>query len=211
MDKDDITLTYFYHTSGRAFTTNVCLFISGVEYADVRMNYATLQEEKVKDPKRIPFGSLPVLTVNGNHYVESGAHARWAGKRAGLYPSDPLSQLRVDELFEVSANIMILAPSSSDPVELKRQSAEYAEGRMATILAYLSSKIIGPFFMGEELSIADLQFFSNYLALEEGLFKHLDTSVVDPHPKLVTLASAVKLHPMVAEFLKAEPSKVAGN
>ena len=44
-----------------------------------------------------PFGQLPLMTVDGKQYAQSGAMLQFAGKLSGLLPKDPYKALRVDE------------------------------------------------------------------------------------------------------------------
>ena len=43
---------------------------------------------------------VPVLEVHGVNVTQSVAHLRYAGKKSGLYPTDDLQALRVNEILD---------------------------------------------------------------------------------------------------------------
>ena len=45
--------------------------------------------------------SQPVLEVDGVSATQSVAHLRYAGKKSGLYPTDDMQALRVDEILDI--------------------------------------------------------------------------------------------------------------
>lgn len=205
MEGQDITLTYF-DAPGRAFPTRISLLIAGVKFTDERLDYAKFQELKATNKERFPFGLLPVLTINGEYFVESGAQSRWAGRLAGLYPSKPMDQLRVDELWDVIESIFSGIKYSADPAEKQRLREEYRSGKLMTILGFLNEKIKatsaqGPLFMGCEMCIADLKLYASYLLFESGFIDHISSDVFSGFPEILGLFEAVKAHPVVAEHL----------
>lgn len=94
-----IKLTYF-PLAARAFPIRLCLRAAGIAFEDERIPFAALGERRgptgVSDD--IPLGQLPVLSIDGKAYTQSMALARWAAKKAGLYPTDDLKALVVDEV-----------------------------------------------------------------------------------------------------------------
>ena len=53
----------------------------------------------------LPFGQVPTLRVGDELYCQSAAILRYAGRCAGLFPSDPESQLRCEMVLECIAEI----------------------------------------------------------------------------------------------------------
>lgn len=208
MEGQNIKLTYF-DMPGRALATRISLITSGVKFTDERITFPQLQGLKTSNPSMVPFGKVPILTINGEHFVESGAHARWAGRQSGLYPSSSMDQLRVDELWDVIDSIERGISCSSDPVEMKRLREEYRDGKLLNILGFLNAKAKntssqGPFFLGSEMSIADLRVYAVYLLFGTGLYEHISSDIFSGFPDLLTLFEAVKANPVVANHLKKE-------
>eukprot|EP00199_Chlamydomonas_sp_CCMP681_P004580 CAMPEP_0119106488 /NCGR_PEP_ID=MMETSP1180-20130426/4488_1 /TAXON_ID=3052 ORGANISM="Chlamydomonas cf sp, Strain CCMP681" /NCGR_SAMPLE_ID=MMETSP1180 /ASSEMBLY_ACC=CAM_ASM_000741 /LENGTH=143 /DNA_ID=CAMNT_0007091837 /DNA_START=88 /DNA_END=516 /DNA_ORIENTATION=- len=81
---------------GRAETTRVLLTLGGVPFKDTHVAYLGPEWEALK-PKT-PYGQVPVLEVDGVTYAQSSAIERYAASLAGVYPTSPLEQLKVDQL-----------------------------------------------------------------------------------------------------------------
>ena len=60
--------------------------------------------------RRLAFGQVPILELEGQRYAQSGAILRWAGRQAKLYPDDGKLQLRCDAVEEALNDIKKLLP-----------------------------------------------------------------------------------------------------
>lgn len=63
-------------------------------YEDKRISFPEFGALKASGV--FPFGSVPVLDIDGERFAQSCAILRYVGKLAGLYPEDPVAALRVD-------------------------------------------------------------------------------------------------------------------
>ena len=88
-----LTLVYFDFHGGRGEPARLALSIGGVPFEDRRVTFAEWSAMK----KETPYGSLPVLEVDGQRVAQSNGINRYVGKLAGLYPSDPLQAAFCDE------------------------------------------------------------------------------------------------------------------
>ena len=100
------------------------------------MPFGDYQKKKEASDDNAWKNGLPVLTVGGKSYSQSLAMLRYAGKKAGLYPTDDVMALGVDEVMDISQDILTKCPQDPDEEVKKAKRAEYAAGKMAASLAF---------------------------------------------------------------------------
>jgi glutathione S-transferase len=106
---------------------------------------------------------VPVLDVDGVRICESNAILRFVGKLAGLYPTDPVLALRVDELLDVMEDISAALKSTftmpAGEKEEARRKLIADGGAVHKGFALLARRHDNqtPFFVGGALSVADLK------------------------------------------------------
>ena len=81
---------------GYAEAIRLALYISGLVFEDVRVNY--LDVKRMRESGFLPFGQVPVLEVDGEVYAQSAAILRWVGRQTDLYPDD--LQIIADQVEE---------------------------------------------------------------------------------------------------------------
>lgn len=137
---------------------------------------------------------VPILTLpSGKIVVESGAISRYAAKRAGLYPEDAEKQLLVDEILELVSSLMSKAPQDKDPELKKKNREEFAAGFLTTGFNHIASRLVeGPLFLGTELSVADIQFYSVVKMLRSGHFDHVSTDFDAKWPVIEKFVGALE-------------------
>src|SRR6266550_4247202 len=96
-----IKLTYFDFHGGRGEPARLALSIAGIPFEDDRVPGADWPRRKPSTP----FGSLPVLEVDGAIVTQSNGINRYVGKLADLYPSDPWQAALCDEAMEAVEDI----------------------------------------------------------------------------------------------------------
>ena len=75
----------------------LAFLLGDVPFTDERIKFDKWKEMKASTP----FGSLPLLVVDGETFAQSNACLRYAGKLSGLYPKDdPVKALRMDMIIE---------------------------------------------------------------------------------------------------------------
>lgn len=79
-----LKLVYF-PIGGRALPIRVCLKAAGIDFEDQRLKRPEI--EAVKATGVFPLGQVPALFIDGKAYCQSTALARFAAKKAGLYPT----------------------------------------------------------------------------------------------------------------------------
>jgi len=197
-----LKLSYFDFHGGRGEPARLALAIGGIPFEDDRIG-ADWQRRKGSTP----FGSLPVLEVDGQMLTQSNAVNRYVGKLANLYPSDPWQAALCDETMDavedigtkISATLFI-----ADEEEKKKQRKALADGPIAFFLERLQRHLLergGEYFADRRLTVADLKVFVWVRHLRSGKLDHVPTDLADRiAPKIVEHQKRVESHPRVQEY-----------
>ena len=176
-----IKLTYFDHTWGRALATRIALRMANIGYEDERVVFP--QFEKMRgtsgQSNKVPLGVLPTLEVSSSQVSsQSMSIARYAGKRAGLYPLQDFEKaLLVDEVMETTLEMMeSVSRISKEHDGTAENIKQNIHQRMTFYLEFISRKIAyenGPYLLGKEVSIADLVLFQVMYNVRDGRVKEV--------------------------------------
>ena len=159
----------YFPFPGRAGAIRDALRIGGIRFDDVHEPLEGFQQ--LKAAGELPFGSLPVLDVEGSGgtviAAQSNAILRFVGRLAGLYPiDDPLKALKVDEALEVAEDLYHLIGPSIGEQDAERRKAMrkvLAEETLPRWGGYLDRLIAANgrtgFVVGDSLSVADLKLY----------------------------------------------------
>ncbi|OQR83114.1 glutathione S-transferase [Achlya hypogyna] len=200
MTHPTLKITYF-DLVGRAELTRLALCVAGIPFEDERL---TRDQFAIIKPS-LPFKQLPALTVGNEVFAQSLAMSRYAGRLAGLYPADALDAFRVDEILGASDDTLAkLGPSLREQDTAKRSamrqelSATLPE-HFACIEARLATHK-GPYFLGDALTIADLELYASRQMIRSGWLDGIPTGILDAYPRWNAIADAVAAHPNVAAW-----------
>ena len=177
-----LRLTYL-DIKGKAETIRLALTIGKIPFEDRRVSY----EEVValRAAGHLPYGQVPTLEIDGTVFGQSLAILRWAGMRAGLYPS--CLQIEIDSALQAMEDIQSAlipvfyqnalprSPHTGQLYEATALSATTRESVVQTLnndflpghFARLETQLArssGPFFAGQELSMCPptLQTIAHY-------------------------------------------------
>ncbi|KAH9134525.1 hypothetical protein AeRB84_019722 [Aphanomyces euteiches] len=199
-----LKLTYF-NLAGRAELTRLALYLGDIHFEDDRISMRRLKELK----SSLPYGQLPVLTVDDTVMAQSHPIAKYAGTLSGLYPNDnPLDALKVDELLShlMSMNNAILAVFGElDKNERAVKGKELVDVTLPTMFRLLERRLVttsvGDPYLLEKLSLADLEVYLTVDMLKTNFLRDIDTSTIpDGYTHVMRIYNAVKEHPKVAEW-----------
>lgn len=192
-------------TTGRAEPARVALFIAGIDFTDHRIPRDKWPEEKA-NAARYPFGQVPILEVDGKPFAESSAITRYAGRLSGLYPTDPILALRVDELDAIveDANAGIYPSFAEQDVDKRiALRKEYLAGSFKKFVTVIDRKVgengTG-WAVGDSITIADLRLSAWFGFLTSGFLDGIDKTALEPYPHITALLKKVDEHPKVAEW-----------
>jgi prostaglandin-H2 D-isomerase / glutathione transferase len=197
-----LKLSYFDFHGGRGEPARLALAIGGIPFEDDRVGSDWAQRKG-----QTPFGSLPVLEVDGHLVTQSNAINRYVGKLANLYPTDPWQAVLCDETMDavedigtkISATLFI-----ANDEEKKAQRKALADGAISFFLERLQRTLLergGQYFADGRLTVADLKVFVWVRNLKSGKLDHVPTDLPDRvAPKLVEHLRRIEGHPALQAY-----------
>jgi prostaglandin-H2 D-isomerase / glutathione transferase len=197
-----LKLSYFDMHGGRGEPVRLALAIGGVPFEDHRFSFPELAEVR----KTAPFGQVPLLEVDGVTITQCDAMLRYAGKLAGLYPTDAYQAMLCDEVSYVveEANVKLSPTFRMKDDELKAARLALVSGSMTTYLAWLQKRLVaqgGEYFADNRLTVADLKVFVDVRGLNSGRLDHVPSDLVaQVAPALNAHQQRVAQHPAVAAY-----------
>ena len=197
-----LKLSYFDFHGGRGEPARLALHIGGIAFEDYRFTPADFPAVR----KTTPLGQVPTLHVDGVQVSQSDAITRYAGKLAGLYPTDPFQALLCDEIIQgvEDANIKIGPTFSMTGDAQKQARLALVEGALPLYLRWLQTQLEnhgGEYFADHRLTIADLKVFTYVRGLNSGRLDHVPTDLVEKvAPKLNAHLQRVLQTPAVAQY-----------
>jgi len=196
-------LTYFDMHAGRGEPIRLAFAIGGIPFKDDRVSF----EEWPARKQTTPFGSVPVLEVDGKELAQSNTIGRYVGKLTGLYPADAWEAAMCDETMDAVEDLVTDVTSTMFlPEEEKKAKREaLAAGPIQSQLKRLEQKLEangGKYFAGDSLSIADLKAAILLTRmLRSGMIDHIPADLPDKiAPKLVEHYNRVMDHPDVKAY-----------
>lgn len=154
----------------------------------------SLFNERQKDGK-YPYSQVPAVVVGDSPVIcQSGAIARYVAKLSGLYPSDPLKALYVDESYEVAEDLFAKSAFYSLPeAEKDVKRKEWMETSLPRLDKFISVRYdpsVSPFLANNEFSVADVYMYAVF-------FQHIATPLIG-----VSLEKIAELAPKAWEYLE---------
>ena len=175
-----LKISYFDFHGGRAEPVRLALAIGGIAFEDHRFAFTDFAEVR----KTSPFGQVPLLHVDGVAVTQSDAMLRYAGKLAGLYPTDAYQALLCDEVTYVveEAGVAMGPTFRMTGDEQKAARLALVNGSMPVYLAWLQSQLQargGEYFSDNRLTVADLKVFIDVRGLNSGRWDHIPKDLVE--------------------------------
>lgn len=196
MASPQIKLSYFDLT-GRAELSRLLFTFGGIKFEDDRVaDFGAFKSQ-------CPLGQLPVLEVNGERFCQSGAIMRYAATLASLYPQDAVAALRANMVSESLAELfdkyILIRFHEKDAAVRADKFKAFAADNVAKTFAALEKMAVGPFFVGDIASFADVHLLDVvHNALEVDVSKEFS---LDTYPKLHAIVKRIKENGHIAEYL----------
>eukprot|EP01124_Arcella_intermedia_P024516 TRINITY_DN4148_c0_g2_i6.p1 TRINITY_DN4148_c0_g2~~TRINITY_DN4148_c0_g2_i6.p1 ORF type:complete len:212 (-),score=56.19 TRINITY_DN4148_c0_g2_i6:372-1007(-) len=162
---DNILLFYYklhyFDMPGRGEPIRLAFRIGGIQFEDARIPFAEWGQKK----STFPFGTVPVLEVDGKKLCNSNTILQYVGKVAGLAPADLFSFAKVDEFLSVIEDYMgalfgLLKKTA--PEDKEKATAEFVKTTSPHYLGMLEKTAVangGPYAVGSTLTVADLKLY----------------------------------------------------
>ncbi len=175
-----LRLSYFDFHGGRGESARLAMHIGGVAFEDHRFTYAEFAALR----KSTPFGQVPTLDVDGVMVTQSDAITRYVGTLAGLYPKDAFQALLCDEILSVIEDAAVkIGPTYRMTGDVQKEARlALANESMPIYLRWLERQLQargGEYFVGNQLTIADLKVFVDVRGLNSGRLDHIPTDLVE--------------------------------
>ncbi len=215
-----ITLYYFKIPFWRAEVTRLSLFIGDIPFSDHRIEGDEYDEfkktGKLPNGKIAPFKQLPVLEVDEKIFAQTGAIARYCGKLSGLYPKDDdYKSALIDQIIEAAQDINFLVTLSGrdkDPEKKKVARDILATRHLPKWFQYLENlnkqNEQSIYFVGKDLTIADLAIWRLLGWLTSGLLDGVPTKILDIYPNLIKLRKEIYKNPKVIKWMDQVYGKI---
>ncbi|KAJ3296340.1 hypothetical protein HDU79_007024 [Rhizoclosmatium sp. JEL0117] len=205
-----LKLTYF-NKKARGEPIGLALEINGIPFEDERL---TSREQWVALKPTVPFGQLPVLTLDNSIIIaHSAAILRYVGKFGPLklYPDDSMKAALVDQIISQVHDVeLAFRPSNSerDPTRKLSMRAELVESGLPPLFTALDrfiGSIGGNYAAGSDITIADFciyQMKTSYgtVTTDGSAYDGIPFTILDTYPNIQRVVTAVKNHPAVVKW-----------
>lgn len=199
----NLKLTYFDIHGGRGEPARLALHIGNVAFEDDRIGFQEFSENRAS----YPFKRVPLLQIDDVELSQCNSINRYAGKLAGLYPSDLLEAAYCDEAMDAVEDIVsqgVVTMSIQDEAEKKAAREALAAGPIAIYLGRLEAMLEargGEYFADGRLTVADLKVMVWVRSLRSGILDYVPPDLPDKlAPKLVAHQTRVLGDPKVADY-----------
>ncbi|CAF1035180.1 unnamed protein product [Adineta steineri] len=195
---------YYFNGRGRGEVSRLIFAAAGQKYEDIRYE----QDQWPPHKAEMPLGQMPVLEVDGVKLPQSGAIARFLAKQFHLAGKDNFEQAQVDAVVDtVDDALKAFSPIFFEKDEAKKEalSKKYFGEDLPKHLQNLEAlgKLYGNgghFFVGKQLTWADLTFYTFGQLLIQ-----FQADSLNNFSWLKQNRAEVEKQPKIAEYLKNRP------
>jgi len=195
-----LKMTYF-DGRGRGEILRLIMAKGGVKHDDVRLTFEQWPEFKGKTP----FGSMPVLELNGKMYAQALALAIFLARENKLYGANNLENLMIDQILMCREDIVV--PEAK--IKFEQDQGKRAEltkdmidttypkffGFFDTIIKDNPTK--SGWAVGKKISMADLVIFD----VSEWIFGLKEEEMRSAYPNIAAVRAKVATTPGIKEYL----------
>ncbi|TMW63432.1 hypothetical protein Poli38472_002373 [Pythium oligandrum] len=193
----------YFSFSGRGEITRLALVYGGIPFEDDRVDFVTFGELK----QTCPLGQLPLLEVDDKTFPQSMAIARYAGRLAGIYPTDPLAALKVDVVLETMMELLVevvqFVHHNMEAAEKEKKRSELTKARLPQIYSSIEKHVEGEYLLGNVISLGDLHLFDITSNMVQPNFPDFDLA---SFPKVQGIINAVASTPSIAKYMAERPT-----
>ena len=196
---------YYFNVRGRAEPIRFVFAQAGVQYEDVRLT----QEQWAEFKPKTPYGTLPVLEVDGKMLGQSRLIERLLAEQYALAGSNAFENAEiagiVDFIDDLQGQKMTQCFFEKDEARKAELRKELDETHIPRYLGVVEKRATANnsadgWLYGEKVTHAD---FSVYLMLDYVLM--MAPNILDNYPALKKLRESVEKLPNIAKWLKERP------
>ena len=198
---------YSFDSKGSAEQIRFIFAQAGVQYEDIRLNENTWPNLMPKTP----YGTLPVLEVDGKMVAGSGPIARYVAEQHGLAGSNDFENADIAGIIDVMHDLFLkgvpLSPfgeiGKTRRAELKK---EFEEKHIPRFLGALEKRATennstDGWIYGAKVTYADLRACVQFSAMEQVMLP----GMLNNYPALKKLKTSVENIPAIAKWIKERP------
>jgi len=202
----EIKLCYF-NAAARGEISRLILAYSGVKWTDERMTGDQFRAIK-EDTAKLPYGQMPVLHYNGQIIAQSLTVARFLAGELGLTGRTSLESAQVDEVVDA---LYDLQQASFKCMGAKGDGRAEAIAKFEDTLckgfSQLETRLTargGQFFVGNNLSWADLMCFNMIESFCNRVGEDMRVLKVDNYPKIQNLYTRIGQLPNIKAWMSKD-------
>lgn len=166
--EDNIVL-YYFDARGKAELIRLIFAYMGIKYTDKRFGVngdAFVEFKNFKNEKEIPFNQVPVLEINNLILAQSQAIVRYLSKKYKICGDSELNEFYADMIF---CGVQDIHYKFTNTNLFKQNETTFLNEEIPKWSGYfekLLEKNNKKFFVGNELTYADLAIFNLYDDIE---------------------------------------------
>ncbi|CAD5219439.1 unnamed protein product [Bursaphelenchus xylophilus] len=195
----------YFGIPGRAEPIRLCFHAAGVPFKDTRVareDWPTVKQ----DVKKIPFGVMPVLLIDGKPLCESHTITRYVAKVTGLDGGpDPLDVAHIDQIYEMCRSfsdavfrylMVCLGVLQEDKQKL---CDEVFSPNVEKHFNHIRSQLKPSGFFGDKVTYADI-YWSRVILV----FNKFNPEIIQKYPEFLEQAKKVNELPQLQDYLKSQ-------
>ncbi|XP_045176483.2 glutathione S-transferase 1-like [Mercenaria mercenaria] len=150
----------YFQGKGTGEIIRLVLVAAGEKFEDERLS----RDDWLKVKQDSPTKQMPLLTVSGKVYGQSGACARYLAKKLGLFGKSPEQELLVDEAYECVMDVqreflkIYFEKDDAKKAEIVKKVQEENLTRLNDYLKLRAEK--SKYIVGDSMTLADLQLYN---------------------------------------------------
>jgi glutathione S-transferase len=198
-------VTYFDFSGGRGEPIRIALHAAGIPFEDARLSFPEFGEAR----KAMRFNAVPTLEIDDAVFTQSNAICRYVGKKADLYPEDPLQALYCDEVLGAleDLNHYVVQTFGLEGEELKQARESLVSNRLTVFVKGFDELLQrggGQFFADHRLTICDLKMLAQLQSFRSGNLDHIPTDFIDRlAPTLIDYQARIENEPKVIAYYQS--------
>jgi len=152
----------YFNVRALAEVSRLLFSVAGIEFEDYRYPIDTSNfsrpewdADKAKDPFKYPFGTIPVLEVDGKQIAQSKVIERYLARKFNLLGSDESQSLLIESIIEEISDIKAKWNALKETDRNK-----YFDTELPKYFGFLDRIGGSGHFVGSSISYADISFFN---------------------------------------------------
>jgi glutathione S-transferase len=198
---------YYFPFRGRGEQVRLLLQALEQPFEDVRIRSASFGEMKKEGPRRLAFGSVPMLEDGELCLAQGPIIMSYLARKHGIYPASLADGARADSYAlgaeDLRSRLYDTFGDGQDDKQAAFVAGDWASRWLPSLDGLLEMSGDPHHFVGSALSHADVAIWD---ALDQ-VCGRLPGASLDAHPRLGTFVAAFAALPAVARYLAERPEK----